>query len=197
MVILMLTIIGCSNAVVEMSSEPTVQKHDLSDAEGDGVINARDACLDTETGSKVDNSGCGSETVHKVRRELLVNFKTNSYVVAESYFPEIEILADFMKKYSESTVTIEGHTSIRGNKALNDTLSQNRAEAIKVILVSEFGIDESRITAIGFGFSQLLLEGNDEYIHARNRRIVAEISSEERITDQKWTIYSVDKRAEE
>ncbi|WP_342662413.1 OmpA family protein [Psychromonas hadalis] len=180
-----------------MASEPTQQKYDLSDQEGDGVINARDACLESESGSQVDNSGCGSETVHKVRRELLVNFKTNSYVVAPSYFPEVEELADFMKQYSETDVTIEGHTSIRGNKELNETLSQNRAEAIKKILIDKFSIDESRITAIGYGFSRLLLEGSDEYIHARNRRIVAEISSEKTIVDQKWTIYSVDERAEE
>nr|WP_022940859.1 OmpA family protein [Psychromonas hadalis] len=198
-IILLLSIaaVGCSTKAIDMASEPTQQKYDLSDQEGDGVINARDACLESESGSQVDNSGCGSETVHKVRRELLVNFKTNSYVVAPSYFPEVEELADFMKQYSETDVTIEGHTSIRGNKELNETLSQNRAEAIKKILIDKFSIDESRITAIGYGFSRLLLEGSDEYIHARNRRIVAEISSEKTIVDQKWTIYSVDERAEE
>lgn len=41
------------------------------------------------------------------------------------------------------------------------------------------------------------LDGNDEYIHSRNRRIVAVVSSEEHIVDQKWTIYSVDKQEQE
>jgi len=190
-------VVGCSNNVIDMASEPTQQQYDLSDEEGDGVINARDACLESVSGSQVDNSGCGSESVHKVRRELLVNFKTNSFIVDPSYFPEIEGLADFMKQYPGTDVTIEGHTSIRGNKELNETLSLNRAKAIKDILVNQYAIEDVRITAIGYGFSRLLLEGNDEYIHARNRRIVAEISSENRIVDLKWTIYSVDKRAEE
>ena len=132
-----------------------------------------------------------------MRRELLVNFNTNSYVVDASYLSEIEGLADFMKQHPETNVTIEGHTSIRGNKELNETLSLNRAQAIKYILVNQYGIEEPRVTAIGYGFSRLLLEGNDEYIHARNRRIVAELSSEKRIVDLKWTIYSVDERAEE
>lgn len=197
MSIFSLFILGCSTNAIDMASEPTEQMYDLSDQEGDGVINARDACLESESGSQVDNSGCGSETVHKVRRELLVNFKTNSAVVAPSYFAEIQALADFMKQYPGADVTIEGHTSIRGNKELNETLSLSRAQAIKDILVNQYKIEEERINAIGYGFSRLLLEGNDEYIHARNRRIVAEISSENRIVDLKWTIYSVDKQAEE
>lgn len=180
-----------------MTDVPTEQKQDLNDQEGDGVINVRDACLKSGSGAKVDNDGCGSETVYKIKRELLVNFKTNSTVVASSYIPEIKMLADFMNKYPQSDVTIEGHTSIRGDKAFNESLSLNRANAIKEILVSEFNIDEVRINTVGLGFSQLLLEGDDEYVHARNRRIVAEISSEERIVDQKWTIYSVDQRTKE
>ncbi|PKG40314.1 OmpA family protein [Psychromonas sp. Urea-02u-13] len=196
-ILLSVFIAGCSSNAIEMANGPTEQKYDLNDQEGDGVINARDACFESATGALVDNQGCGSETVYMVRHELLVNFTTNSYVVGTNYLPEIEGLADFMKEYPDADVTIEGHTSIRGEKALNDTLSQNRAEAIKALLVGKFGIDEMRVTAIGYGFSRLFLEGYDEYIHARNRRIVAEISSEKHIPDQKWTIYSVDKQLEE
>ena len=93
-------------------------------------------------------------------------------------------------------MTIEGHTSIRGKAELNKTLSQNRAQAIKDILITQFNIAADRIEPIGYGFEKLLLEGDDEYIHARNRRIVAEISSDRSFTDMKWTIYSVDDEVE-
>ena len=197
MCILSLFIAGCSTEAIDMAAEPTVQVNDLRDYEGDGVIKARDICDETQVGSQVDNSGCGSETVHKAKRELLINFANNSYEVVPKYFPEIEELAKFMRKYPQANVTIEGHTSKVGTKEHNDTLSQNRAQAIKDILVSRFEIEEKRLTALGFGFERLLLEGNDEYIHARNRRIVAEISSHKIITDLKWTIYSVDDRVED
>ena len=192
--IISLLIAGCSTQAIDMAPEPTLQKYDLQDVEGDGVIKARDVCDDTPTGSEIDNTGCGSHTQYKVRRELLVNFETNSYAVADNYLPEIENLANFMNEYPDATLTIEGHTSIRGKKELNETLSNNRAQAIKDILISKFAIEESRIDAIGYGFTRLLLEGDDEYIHARNRRIVAEISSDEKIIDKKWNIYSVDER---
>lgn len=187
---------GCSVHVIDMAAEPTVQKFDLTDPDADGVIMARDLCAESIQGAGVNNSGCGAEKVDKVRRKLQVNFDNNSYLVKPEFYHEIKGLADFMKEYPASDVTIEGHTSKLGSRRLNKKLSQNRAQAVKDILVNKFAIDESRITAIGYGFEKLLLEGDDEYIHARNRRIVAEISSEKHIKNRKWTIYSVDQPAE-
>ncbi len=194
--IISIFIFGCSTSAIDMAPEPTVQVHDLKDYEGDGVIKARDICEASEAGSEIDNSGCGSQTVNKIRRKLLINFNHNSAIVQKKYFPEIESLAKFMKEYEGADVTIEGHTSKRGSKQHNQVLSKNRAQAIKDILVNQYHIAEQRVTAIGYGFEHLLLEGDDEYIHARNRRIVAEISSEERITDMKWHIYTVDEMGE-
>lgn len=189
---LVLSVSACSVQVIDMASEPTVQKFDLRDIEGDGVIGSRDNCPKSISGTQVDNNGCGSETVEKVRRKLLVNFDSNSFVVKPRFYPEIKGLADFMIEYPSTHVTIEGHTSKRGKKILNQKLSENRAQAIRHLLITKFNIAEDRIDAVGYGFEHLLLEGDDEYIHARNRRIVAEISSEHVIKDMKWTIYSVD-----
>jgi len=187
---------ACSFNVVEMASDPTVQKFDLTDPEADGIINARDACPDSFQGADVNNNGCGSETVTKKRLKLLVNFAADSSQVEAKYYPEIEKLAEFMLEYPSVTVVIEGHTSIKGGAAYNKALSLKRAKAIKSLLVNKYGVDNTRVTAVGYGFERLLLEGNDEYINARNRRIVAEISSDVVIKNMKWTIYSVDQRTE-
>ncbi|MCP4326029.1 MAG: OmpA family protein [Psychromonas sp.] len=183
---------ACSTQVIDMTPDPTVQKFDLTDVEGDGVIAARDECAETYSGALVSNNGCGTDKVEIVRQKLEVNFDTNSYIVKSEYFAEIQKLADFMTKFPHTNVTIEGHTSIRGKAELNKTLSQNRAQAIKDILIHKFNIDKDRIDPVGFGFEKLLLEGDDEYVHARNRRIVAEVSSDRKFIDMKWQIYSVD-----
>lgn len=187
---------ACSTQIIDMTTEPTVQKFDLSDMEGDGIIAARDKCPESDDGAQVDNTGCGTETIETLRRKLEVNFDTDSYIVKAEYLAEIEELANFMAEHPHTQVTIEGHTSIRGSAEHNQMLSQNRAEAIKLILISEFGISAERINAVGYGFERLLLEGNDEYIHARNRRIVAELSTEKKYVDMKWDIYSVDNEME-
>jgi OOP family OmpA-OmpF porin len=192
-ILLTLTVSACSINIQEIPPELTVQKYDLADIEADGIINARDQCQDTFMGANVDNNGCGSERIEKIRHNLFLSFKPNSFVVEKKFLPEIRTLAGFMKDNPSVELTIEGHTSKRGTKAFNDKLSQNRAQAIKNVLVNKFTIDKSRIITIGHGFDKLLLEGDNEYIHARNRRIVAELSSEKSLKDMKWTIYSVDK----
>lgn len=183
---------ACSVQVIDMTPEPTKQIFDLTDSEGDGVIQARDKCPNSYAGAEVGNNGCGSNTIHTVRHRLDVNFDTNSYKVKDEYIAKIQMLAEFMAEFPKIQVAIEGHTSIKGLAEYNKKLSQNRAQAIKNILIQKFNIASDRVTTVGYGFEKLLLEGDDEYIHEKNRRIVAEISRDREVTDMKWTIYSVD-----
>ena len=187
---------ACSVHVIDMTPEPTKQVFDLTDSEGDGIIKARDECPDSNTGVKVGNNGCGTSTVHTMRHRLDVNFDTNSSVVKSEYLPKIKELADFMTEFPQVIVSIEGHTSILGSATHNKKLSNNRASSIKEILIQQFDIAGDRITTVGYGFEKLLFEGDDEYSHEKNRRIVAEISSDKSFTDMKWTIYSVDSEVE-
>ena len=189
---LLLLLSACSVQIIDMTPEPTQQQFDLSDGDGDGMIQARDECPDSNTGIKVDNQGCGSSRLHTMRHRLDVNFANDSSVVEPRYMPEIKKLADFMIEFPTAQVTIEGHTSIQGSAQYNTKLSKSRAVAIKDILTSRYQIVSERITTLGLGFDRLLLEGNDEYIHQKNRRIVAEISSDVSLAFMKWTIYSVD-----
>ncbi|MGC3836416.1 OmpA family protein [Moritella viscosa] len=98
-----------------------------------------------------------------------------------------------MKKHLDTEVVIEGHTSKLGSKSLNMRLSQERAQAVMNILVNNFGIATSRVSAVGYGFERILDDGNTKSAHAKNRRIVAELTSESTTKDMKWNIYSVDK----
>jgi len=183
---------ACSINTIDMTPKPTQQQFDLSDGDGDGMIKARDECPDSKAGVKVGNNGCGTNKLHTMRHRLDVNFANDSYLVTPKYMPEIEKLANFMTKFPLAEVTIEGHTSIQGSAQHNKILSKNRAIAIKDILTSRYHIASERITTLGLGFDRLLLTGNDEYIHQKNRRIVAEISSDISLDFMKWTIYSVD-----
>jgi len=183
---------ACSVQIVDMAPEPTKQVFDLTDSEGDGVIQARDHCPESYKGADIGNNGCGSTTVNTIRHKLDVNFDTNSYKVKDEYLAKIEELSTFMTEFPQVQVSIEGHTSTKGSAAHNKKLSENRAQAIKDILINNFNIASDRVTTIGYGFDRVLFEGDDDYIHQKNRRIVAEISSDINITDMKWTIYSVD-----
>ena len=190
--LLVLVLSACSVQTIDMAPEPTQQQFDLSDGDGDGMIQARDECPNSKSGVKISNNGCGTNKLYTMRHRLDVNFANDSYFVGSKYIPEIEKLANFMIKFPNAEVMIEGHTSIQGSAQHNKILSKNRAIAIKDILTSRYDIASERITTVGLGFDKLLLQGNDEYIHEKNRRIVAEISSDISLDFMKWTIYSVD-----
>lgn len=79
-----------------------------------------------------------------------------------------------MRLYSVLNVNIESHTDSRGNDAYNEKLSGRRAKSTLDWLVSK-GIDENRLSSIGYGESKLLNHCvNDaectEVEHQLNRR---------------------------
>ena len=87
-------------------------------------------------------------------------------------------LGNFLIDHPEEKLKISGHTDSSGNEELNLQLSQARADAIKVYLVNEYKIDTNRITAIGYGSSNPIVEEiTDEHRHL-NRRVEFEIFRE-------------------
>lgn len=190
--LLLLIVSGCSTQIVEMTEQPTVQRFDLSDPEGDGVINARDDCPDSVLGAQIDNGGCSTTTIETVTHQLQILFDNNSYQVQPQYLPEIERLAEFLAEHKGVTATIEGHTSSLGSAELNKVLSKNRAQAIKQILVDQFAINGQRINTEGYGESQPLVEGDSEQAHAQNRRIIVALRVNKSDINMKWNIYTVD-----
>lgn len=87
---------------------------------------------------------------------------------------ELNKLVKLMKENPSLTVELSSHTDSRGTDAYNETLSQKRAESAVYYIVGQ-GVPQSRITAKGYGESQLVnhcangVECTDEE-HRMNRR---------------------------
>ena len=79
--------------------------------------------------------------------------------------------AEWLKKYGNYQITIEGHCDERGTRDYNIALGERRANAAKNYLVS-LGVDPSRITVVSYGKERPLALGSDEDSWARNRRAV-------------------------
>lgn len=52
------------------------------------------------------------------------------------------------------TIRVEGHSDRLGSSAYNQTLSQQRADAVKAYLVGMAGLDPTKVSAVGMGESQ-------------------------------------------
>lgn len=146
----------------------------VKDSDNDGVIDSEDKCPNTPITDKTDAQGCTLFTTTQDSIDLAVLFEQNSSLVQDN--EKLKKFADFMKKYPDVNAEIEGHSSAPGEAQYNLWLSQKRAEAVKDHLVNRYGIDEARLTAIGYGETRLLDPSNTPSAHKVNRRIEAKIS---------------------
>ena len=76
-------------------------------------------------------------------------------------------------------IAINGHTSSDGPDALNQTLSEARANAVLAYLATEAGIERSRMRATGFGESQPIADNSTAQGREANRRIEFILSQSE------------------
>ena len=82
----------------------------------------------------------------------------------------LDNLAQFLRKYPDRDIAIEGFTDSMGSKEVNQRLSERRAEAVKDALVSR-GIESRRIDARGYGPSFPIASNATETGRQLNRRV--------------------------
>ena len=90
--------------------------------------------------------------------ETAVYFQIGKSVIPASQLPSVERVAAYLKNNADSKVVIRGYASKDGPEKLNIRLAENRAQAVKNLLVKKYGIAESRIDAAGNGISEMFSE---------------------------------------
>lgn len=95
--------------------------------------------------------------------------KASAMLLPESK-PELEKIFQFMNSNPKIAIELSGHTSSEGKDDYNMQLSSDRANAIKRWL-TEKGIDENRINAIGYGKTKPVADNSTEEGRKKNRRV--------------------------
>jgi OmpA-OmpF porin, OOP family len=98
-----------------------------------------------------------------------LNFDTGTTRLTPESQPTVTTLIAIMKCYPNSQYRLEGHTDNTGDPAANKTLSLDRANAIRDLLV-QGGIDASRLSTDGFGSDKPIASNDTEDGKAKNRR---------------------------
>jgi OOP family OmpA-OmpF porin len=113
-----------------------------------------------------------------VRVELDVKFDFDKSRVREESYSDIKNLADFMQQYPQTSTTVEGHTDSVGTDQYNQRLSERRAEAVRNVLVNEYGVEGGRVNSVGYGESRPVADNSTEEGRQINRRVEAEVEAQ-------------------
>lgn len=157
---------------VEQDVTP-VEVVDMTDADHDGVIDFKDACLGTPKGFLVDAKGCETSFI------LHINFAQNSTKIPSEAEADVKKFVEFMKRNVEQKVNIIGHSSRTptSGDAYNLRLSKKRADILKAEIVKR-GINPKRISTEGRGFHEPLMSNDTKEGRAKNRRLEIEFLKE-------------------
>ena len=86
--------------------------------------------------------------------EPVISFRKSEAKVENIQMPNIENIVKYMEKYPRLKVKLKGYASPEGNREFNKRLAENRAKAVKKILVEKYNMDEERIEASGMGIGE-------------------------------------------
>ena len=112
---------------------------------------------------------------------LNVKFEHDSSVIKSLYEKNLIEVANFLNKYKDKTVTIEGHASYLGTNEYNLRLSQRRADAVKSYLVNKYNVNALRVNTIGYGEERPLNKEKTLEANRINRRVVAVLHATEKV----------------
>jgi peptidoglycan-associated lipoprotein len=128
--------------------------------------------LDAEGGSAMPGSVAEFQTVVGDRIYFIVDRSDLTPEAKNTLMKQ----AEWMKRYGNVTVQIEGHADERGTREYNIALSARRATVTREFLAAQ-GIDPGRVTTIAFGKERPVALCDAESCWSQNRRAVTVVTS--------------------
>nr|CAD6431167.1 cell envelope biogenesis protein OmpA [Rhizobium sp. Q54] len=99
-----------------------------------------------------------------------VTFATDRDQVIPPFYPTLDSVAIVLNKFNRTLIDVNGHTDSTGSLAHNQGLSERRAASVANYLASR-GVDQRRMSTMGFGPSQPIASNATPEGRAQNRRV--------------------------
>ncbi len=99
-----------------------------------------------------------------------ITFDVGKATIKPESMGEINRIVQLMTENPDLKFSVEGHTDSTGNATSNQTLSEQRSQAIVAKLV-EMGIAADRLTAVGKGQNSPIADNSTDEGRAKNRRV--------------------------
>ena len=107
---------------------------------------------------------------------LSVQFGFDSSEVVSLYSDQLEVIAKGMRQQDDIQLVLKGYSDSIGTVGYNFALSKARAESVKLLLVSDYGIELERISVVSFGEQDPVASNMYNKGRALNRRVIGELN---------------------
>jgi outer membrane protein OmpA-like peptidoglycan-associated protein len=144
------------------------------DNDKDGVVDAEDKCP-LQPGPASSN-GCPKTydnivvTDQKIELKQKIFFATNQAIILPRSDALLAEIASVLRSRPTMRLRIEGHTDTQGARKRNMSLSQARADAVRIHL-EKLGITAARLEAVGYGPDQPIETNRTTAGREKNRRV--------------------------
>ena len=118
-------------------------------------------------GAEVERVG---EGIHLTLNENAVRFDLNKSSLTPQAQANLDKLIPVFKEYGDTNIEIFGYTDSSGKPEYNLTLSEKRAESVKMYLIGK-GLAASRFKTSGFGIADPIAPNDTPEGMAKNRRV--------------------------
>jgi outer membrane protein OmpA-like peptidoglycan-associated protein len=99
-----------------------------------------------------------------------ITFATNSADLNPQFFTALDGVDLVLKEYDKTMIEIAGHTDSTGSAALNQSLSERRAQSVASYLSSK-GLSAKRVITVGAGPSRPIASNDTPEGRQQNRRV--------------------------
>ena len=120
-------------------------------------------------------------TAQRIEIYEKVHFETGKAIIKPDSYELLNEVAEAVNTHKQiKLVEVAGHTDDQGSLQSNQTLSQNRAQAVLDYLVNK-GVDPARLQAKGYGETRTIDTNETEEGRAANRRVEFNILEQDTI----------------
>ncbi|MFT5276382.1 MAG: outer membrane protein OmpA-like peptidoglycan-associated protein [Glaciecola sp.] len=99
-----------------------------------------------------------------------ITFASGNADIAQDFLSVLDSVTLVLKEFDKTLVVVSGHTDSTGSDALNQNLSENRAQSVSAYLRNS-GVINDRLEVIGFGETQPVANNATEEGKMLNRRV--------------------------
>jgi outer membrane protein OmpA-like peptidoglycan-associated protein len=161
-----------NSALLTEKNELATEKDQL--AETNETLTAKLTDLSQKVETVQTAKADASETLDGLQGDVL--FRTGSAEITPDIAHQIQVLAQAVAKSPELKIRVDGYADPRGTNDINMKLSQDRANAVRDLLLAS-GVNEEALEVNAYGKSQSVAEDSDGYALERRVRLTLQMEA--------------------